>query len=74
MRRQTIHHVVSMVFALPLLAVGVLMAISEPEFLNPWNDAFFGGLWLVLWSMLLAGTVIPLNSVLALLRMRQTKN
>ena len=74
MRRQTIYHVVNLVLALPLLAVGVLMAVSEPVFLNPWNDAFFGGLWLVLWPMLLAGTFIPLNSVLALLRMRQAKN
>lgn len=72
MKRQTIHHLINIFLALPLLVLAVLMVTDAPELLNPWNKSFLGGLWILVWPMLLAGTIIPLNG--ALLAARRTGN
>ena len=71
MKKQTIHHVISIALALPLLVLAVLMVTDEPHLLSPWNREFLGGLWILVWPMLLAGTLIPLNAALALLAGRR---
>ena len=71
MKRQTIHHVISIALALPLLVLALLMVTDEPHLLNPWNREFLGGLWILVWPMLLGGSLIPLNAVLALLAGRR---
>jgi hypothetical protein len=74
MKRQATHHVISIALALPLLVLALLMVTDEPHLLNPWNKEFLGGLWILLWPMLLTGTLIPLNAVLALLAGRRRRS
>jgi hypothetical protein len=74
MERQTIRHVISIALALPLLVLALLRVTDEPHLLNPWNKKLLGGLWILVWPMLLAGTLIPLNAVLSLLAGRRRRS
>jgi len=74
MRRQTVHHAISIVLAIPLLFLALPEVIRDPGSLNPWNDSVLGEFWVVMWLMLLAGAIIPVNGILALLAMHRARS
>jgi hypothetical protein len=68
MRRQRIHHIVTILAILPLLFAVVACLSEEPQLFNPWNSLgmFFGGMWVLCLPALLASTVCLGNAVVGL--------
>ena len=66
MRRQRLHHVLTIAFVLPIFGVAAWAAVDTPALLNPWNTDAFGGLWVLVLPAFLGSVGILANSVLGL--------
>ncbi|MFC1629021.1 hypothetical protein ACFL3H_07910 [Gemmatimonadota bacterium] len=70
MHRQSIHHILAIVFALPVLGIAIACAIDSPYLLNPWNnyDAVFnfGALWFLVLPQLLCSLAVVINAIIGL--------
>ena len=66
MKRQLVHHLLTVVFVLPVLGIAAYGALDSPRLLNPWNDGADAGLWVVVLPPLICSVAIIANAVLGI--------
>lgn len=66
MNKPNFHHLLSILFALPIIGISIWVAKDSPELLNPWNKEQFGGMWILVLPALIASFCIIVNSALAM--------
>jgi hypothetical protein len=72
MKRQRLHHILTMVLVLPMFSIAAWVAINEPELLNPWNKEILSEFWVYVLPTFLGSLGILTNSVLGFLGARDT--
>jgi hypothetical protein len=71
MKTNKVHHIVTIILALPVLVIAAWAAVKAPSLLNPWNKDMFSHMWVFVLPSLLSALGIIINEGLAILSSRQ---